>query len=184
MLAQLARNWWILALRGLSAVIFGCLAFLWPSITLAVLVIFFGAYVLVDGVFAIAAALSGRAGHERWWVLMLEGLAGVAAGILTFLWPAISEVVLLLLIAAWAIATGLVEIIAAVRLRRELSGEWFLIIGGVASVVLGVLLFARPEVGALAVVWVIGTYALVFGALLIGLAFRLRSWRADGTSAG
>jgi uncharacterized membrane protein HdeD (DUF308 family) len=181
-LAQLARNWWVLALRGLFAVIFGCLAFVWPSITLTVLVLFFGAYALVDGAFAIVAALSGRGEHERWWVLLLEGLAGIAAGIMTFFWPAITEVVLLLLIAAWAIATGLVEIIAAIRLRKELEGEWLLIVSGVVSLVFGVFLFARPGPGALAVVWVIGAYAGIFGVLLIGLAFRLRSWGETGSA--
>jgi uncharacterized membrane protein HdeD (DUF308 family) len=103
-------------------------------------------------------------------------MAGIAVGVLTFLWPAITEVVLLLLIAAWAIATGLVEIIAAIRLRKELEGEWLLILSGIASVVFGVFLFARPGIGALAVIWVIGAYAVVFGVLLIGLAFRLRAW--------
>jgi uncharacterized membrane protein HdeD (DUF308 family) len=180
MLAQLARNWWILVLRGVAAVIFGCLAFVWPSITLAVLVLFFGAYALVDGIFAIVAALSGRGGHERWWVLLLEGLAGIAAGIMTFFWPAITEVVLLFLIAVWAIATGLVEIIAAVSLRKEMKGEWLLFLSGVASVVFGVLLFARPGAGALAVVWLIGAYALLFGVLMIGFGFRLRTWRQKG----
>jgi uncharacterized membrane protein HdeD (DUF308 family) len=180
MLAQLARNWWILVLRGITAVIFGCLAFVWPSITLTVLVLFFGAYALVDGVFAIAAALSGRGGHERWWMLLLEGITGVAVGILTFLWPAITEVVLLFLIAAWALVTGFIEIIAAIRLRKEMTGEWLLFLSGVASVIFGVLLFASPGTGALAVVWVIGVYALLFGVLLIGLGFRLRAWQQKG----
>jgi len=175
MLNQLAKNWWVLTLRGVFAILFAMTAFFIPGITLTVLVIFFGAYTLVDGVFAVLASLSGRAEHERWWLLLLEGLTGIAVGVLTFLWPAITEAVLLILIAAWAVATGLVEIIAAIRLRKELESEWLLILSGVVSVVFGVILFTQPGQGALAVIWVIGTYALIFGILLIGLSFRLRT---------
>jgi uncharacterized membrane protein HdeD (DUF308 family) len=176
MLTQLARNWWVLALRGAIAVLFGLAAFVWPGITLAALVLLFGAYTLVDGVFAVIAALTGRSGHERWWVLLLEGLVGIAVGVLTFIWPAITEFALLYLIAAWAVVTGVIEIIAAIRLREELEGEWLLILGGIASVLLGLILLARPGAGALAVIWMIGAYAIVFGVLLVILAFRLRGW--------
>ncbi len=174
MMEVLARNWWALALRGLFAVLFGLLAFAWPGVTLAALVILFGAYALVDGIFALIAAVRAAEAHERWWLFVIEGLAGIAAGLLTFMWPGITALVLLYLIAWWAVITGVLEIAAAIRLRKEISGEWALVLGGVASVIFGFLLLLRPGVGALAVVWLIGIYALLFGALLLTLAFRLR----------
>lgn len=129
-----------------------------------------------DGIFALVAAFSDRVGKQRWWVLLLEGLAGVAAGILTFLWPGMTALVLLYLIAAWAIVTGILEVMAAIRLRQEIEGEWLLALGGIASITFGVLMVVWPGAGALAVVWLIGSYALVFGLLMVFLAFRLRSW--------
>jgi uncharacterized membrane protein HdeD (DUF308 family) len=174
MIGVLARNWWALALRGLLAVLFGLLAFALPGLTLTALVILFGAYALVDGIFALITAVRAAEAHERWWLLVLEGLAGVAAGLITFMWPGITAFVLLVLIGWWAIITGIFEIAAAVRLRKEIRGEWALALGGVASVIFGLVLLFRPGVGALAVIWLIGTYAVVFGLLLLLLAFRLR----------
>jgi uncharacterized membrane protein HdeD (DUF308 family) len=174
MMAALARNWWLLALRGLFAVVFGLLAFALPGVTLAALVILFGAYALVDGIFALIAAVREAEAHERWWLLVLEGIAGIAAGLITFMWPGITALVLLFLIAWWAVITGIFEIAAAIRLRKEITGEWALALGGVASVVFGLILLFRPGVGALAVIWLIGFYALVFGLLMLMLAFRLR----------
>jgi uncharacterized membrane protein HdeD (DUF308 family) len=174
MIGVLARNWWALALRGLFALFFGLLAFALPGITLAALVILFGAYSLVDGIFALVTAVRAAEAHERWWLFVLEGLAGVAAGVITFMWPGITALVLLFLIAWWAIVTGIFEIAAAVRLRKEIRGEWALVLGGAASVFFGLVLLFRPGVGALAVIWLIGTYAVVFGLLLLMLAFRLR----------
>ncbi|MCL4301565.1 MAG: HdeD family acid-resistance protein [Anaerolineae bacterium] len=176
MIQAVARNWWTLALRGLAAVLFGLATFVWPDITLFVLVLMFGAYAFVDGIFALVAAFSDRAGKQRWWVLLLEGLAGIAAGILTFIWPGMTAFVLLYLIAAWAIVTGVFEVMAAIRLRREIEGEWLLALGGIASIIFGILMVIWPGAGALAVVWLIGSYAFVFGLLMIFLAFRLRSW--------
>ena len=174
MLEVLARNWWAVALRGVFAVIFGIMAFIWPGLTLAALVLLFGAYALVDGILAMANAARAARSGERWWPFLLEGLAGVVIGVLTFLWPGITALVLLYLIAAWAILTGIAEIVAAVRLRRVLTGEWLLGLAGVVSIVFGVLLIVFPGAGALAVVWLIGAYALVFGIVLIVLGFRLR----------
>jgi uncharacterized membrane protein HdeD (DUF308 family) len=174
MLDALTRRWWVVALRGVAAVIFGILALVWPAITLGALVLLFGAYALVDGVCALWTAATGgpAASGRRPW-LVLEGVAGVAAGIVTFVWPDITALALLAVIAAWAFVTGVLEIVAAVRLRREIEGEWLMVLSGVLSVVFGILLIINPAAGALAVTWLIGAYAIVFGVVLLGLAMRL-----------
>jgi uncharacterized membrane protein HdeD (DUF308 family) len=172
----IGRYWWMLLLRGIAAVLFGFAAFIWPGLTLITLVLLFGAYALIDGIFAIIAAIKGRERIEHWWVLLLEGIAGVIVGAITFATPGISAVVLLIYIAARAIIAGLFEIIAAVRLRKEIRGEWFLALAGVASIVFGLVLIARPAAGALAVIWIIGTYAIVIGVLLMALAFKARGF--------
>ena len=174
MLHALARNWWLVALRGLLAILFGVLALAWPPATVAVLVIFFGAWALVDGIFALGAAVTGYTGGAGPGGLLLEGVAGIAAGILTFLWPGITALVLLYLIAAWAIVTGIFEVVAAIRLRREITGEFWLALGGVISVIFGLFVFFRPVAAAEVIAMMIGIYALVFGFMMIGLAFRLR----------
>jgi uncharacterized membrane protein HdeD (DUF308 family) len=174
MLRVLARNWWALVLRGLFAVLFGLAAFFWPGITLAALVLLFGAYALADGIFAIVAAITGADRQTRWWALLLEGIAGILAATATVVWPGLTALALLYLIAAWAIVTGIFEIVAAVRLRREIEGEWLLGLSGMASVRFGLYVAAFPGPGALAVVWIIGAYALVAGILLIALGLRLR----------
>ena len=172
----LVRNWWVVLLRGLAGIIFGLITFLAPDISLTVLVIVFGAYALVDGVLAIVSAIRWRGEVDRWWVLLLEGLTGVAAGVVTFIWPGISALALVYVIAAWAVITGVLEIAAAIRLRKIITGEWLLALIGIASVALGVILALFPGPGALALLIWIGAYALVTGALLVVLAFRLRSW--------
>jgi uncharacterized membrane protein HdeD (DUF308 family) len=174
MLRVLARNWWALVLRGLFAVLFGLAAFFWPGITLAALVLLFGAYSLADGIFAIVAALSGADRQTRWWVLLLEGIAGILASAATVFWPGLTALALVYLIAAWALVTGILEIVAAVRLRREIEGEWLLGLSGLASVLFGLYVAVFPGPGALAVVWIIGAYALFAGILLIALGLRLR----------
>ncbi|MCC6455978.1 MAG: HdeD family acid-resistance protein [Caldilineaceae bacterium] len=174
MLAEMSRTWWVFLIRGIAAILFGIAAFVWPGLTIAVLVLLFGAYALVDGIFAIIAGISARKEVERWWMMIIVGLAGIATGVLTFLWPGITALVLLYIIAAWAVVTGIFQIAAAIRLRREIEGEWWLILGGIASVIFGVLLVLMPGAGALASVWIIGIYAVVFGILMIVLAFRLR----------
>lgn len=177
----LARNWWALFLRGLAAVLFGVLAFVWPGLTLAVLVFMFGAYALVDGVFAVVTAVNAPKGFERWWILLLEGVFGILVGVLTFIWPAMTAFALLYFIAAWGVITGVLEIVAAVRLRGAISGEWLLVVGGVLSIVFGLALMFAPAAGALAVVWLIGAYAIAFGLLLVSLSLRLRGW-ADASA--
>ena len=174
MLHSLARNWWALALRGLVAVLFGLLTFLLPGITLVTLVLLFGAYALADGVFNLIAFFRVASHH---WAFLIEGVIGIIAGILTFVWSGITAIVLLYLIAFWAIFTGVFEIIAGVRLRKAITNEWLLILMGVLSLLFGVLILFAPVVGALAIVLWIGAYALVFGVILLVLAFRLRSHR-------
>ena len=170
-----ASSWWSLVLRGVAAIIFGVLAFVWPNITLTAMVFLWGAYALVDGVFAIIAGVKSYADNKRWWMLLLEGLLSVAAGVLAFVIPGITALVLLILIAAWAIVTGAFEIGAAIQLRKYIRGEWLLALAGAASVLFGFALLISPNAGAVAVVWLIGIYAIVFGVLMAALGFRLRS---------
>lgn len=181
MLAHLARNWWMLALRGVLAILFGVMAFIWPGITVAALVLLFGAYALVDGVFAVIAAMREHGGNQNRWVLLIEGVAGILAGILTFIWPGITAIVLLYLIAAWAIVTGVFEVIAAIRLRDEMTGEFWLALAGILSILFGIAIVVFPGAGALAVIWLIAAYAIVFGVMLLVLALRLRGWAGQAT---
>jgi len=173
MLHALAKNWWLLLLRGVAAIIFGVLAFAWPGLTLLTLILFYGAFALADGVLAIIAAITGGAPAPRWW-LAIVGLLGIAAGLLTFLMPGVSALVLLFFIAGWAIATGVMQIIGAIQLRKEIDNEWLLILGGVISVLFGVAMMVAPGAGALALVWVIAIYSVITGVMLVALAFRLK----------
>jgi uncharacterized membrane protein HdeD (DUF308 family) len=183
-LKVMTRYWWAVALRGTLAVLFGMMALAWPGITVFVLVALFGAYALVDGAIAVAQAIGGKLVVGRGW-LVLEGIAGVLAGIVTFVWPGITALVLLVVIAAWALVTGVFEIVAAVWLRREIKGEWLLALSGALSVLFAVLLVINPGAGAIAVVWVIGAYAIVFGVALVALGLRLRQLgRTDGALPG
>jgi uncharacterized membrane protein HdeD (DUF308 family) len=176
MVEAMSRYWWLVVLRGAIAVIFGLLALVWPAITLTALVLLFGAYALVDGAMSLAAAVfGGRAASGRRPALILEGVAGLLAGVATFAWPSITALVLLWLIAAWAVLTGVFEILIAVRLRREIRGEWLLALGGVLSILFGIVLVVWPASGALALVVLIGAYAVVFGAAFVGLGLRLRT---------
>lgn len=170
----LARTWWIVLLRGIAAILFGVMALAQPGITVAALVLLFGAYAFADGVFGIWLALAGRSRHDDWWLLLLWALASLGAGVLTFMAPDITALVLLFYIAAWAIATGVLQIVAAIRLRRQIDGEWALVLGGLASVLFGFVLMARPAVGALSVIWLIGAYGLMIGVLLVWLAFTVK----------
>ena len=175
MLVVYTSSWWALVLRGLAAIAFGVLAFVWPQITLTALVFLWGAYALVDGAFAIAAGVKSHGDNKRWWVLLLEGILGVAAGLVAFLVPGITALALLVLIAAWAMVTGAFEIAAAIQLRKHIKGEWLLALAGVASVLFALALLFNPAAGALALVWLIGAYSIVFGVLLIVLGIRLHN---------
>ena len=165
------RLWWALLLRGIAAVLFGLAALFWPDETLWVLIVFFGAYALVSGVFTIVA---GIADHTRRWLLLTEGVLGVAAGLIAFFWPGLTALVLLYVIAGWAIFTGVLEIVTAISLRREIDNEWMMILGGALSVLFGLILAFLPGVGLLSLTWLIGIYALIFGVAFIVLGFRVR----------
>lgn len=176
-LTALLPRWWMLVVRGVAAILFGIMALALPTAGLFALVTLWGVYAIVDGIFAVMlAAVRGRAGGNwGWW--LFEGLVGIAAGVATFAWPVVTAVVLLNVIAVWAILTGIAGISVAIWLRRVISGEWLLATSGVLSIGLGVLLLARPEAGALAVVGFIGAYAIVSGTLLIGLGVQLNRLR-------
>jgi uncharacterized membrane protein HdeD (DUF308 family) len=170
----LHRGWLVLLLRGIAAIAFGLLAWSRPGVTLAAIVFLFGAYVLFDGILATWTAISRRKEQQYWWLLLLGGLAGIAIGVLTFTSPHITALLLLFYIAAWAIIRGVFEIAAAIRLRKEIEGEWLLIISGAISVLFGILLLARPGAGVLAVLWLISIFAITTGILLVMLAFKVR----------
>jgi uncharacterized membrane protein HdeD (DUF308 family) len=172
MLAGVAnRLWWALLLRGIAAVLFGMAALFWPGKTLWVLIVFFGAYALVGGIFTIAAGIMDSA---RRWLLIVEGILGVVAGLIAFFWPGATALVVLYVIAFWAIFTGVFEIMAAISLRREIDNEWLMILGGALTVLFGVLLAVLPGAGLLSLTWLIGLYALIFGIASIVLSFRVR----------
>jgi uncharacterized membrane protein HdeD (DUF308 family) len=167
---------WSLVLRGLAGILVGVVSFLLPGVTIAALVLVFGAYAFADGGFNLFAAW-----RQHSWVHVLQGLFGVTVGVLTFLWPAVTTLVLVCFIAAWAILVGAFEIAAAIRLRKHLHREWFLVLAGVCSVLFGILLYAAPIAGAMVLAWWFGAYALAFGAILLILAFRLRHFTHGGT---
>jgi uncharacterized membrane protein HdeD (DUF308 family) len=178
-LGQLARNWWVFVLRGIVAILFGVLAFLRPGITLEALILLFAFWALFDGIFALIGSIGAAEAKEPWWPLVLIGLLGIAAGILTFRYPGVTALALLLVIAFWSILRGIIEIVAAVRLRELIQGEWWFILGGIASIAFGVLLVMYPESGLLAVVWLIGLFAVIFGITQIMLGFRLKGVAAE-----
>jgi len=177
MLSSLSRNWWLVLLRGIAAIVFGVLAFVLPGLTLLTLVILYGVYALFDGVVALMAAIwtDGRAGKtgSRWW-LAVVGVLGILAGLFTFFWPGITTLVLLVFIGAWSLLNGVFTIVGAIRLRKEIDNEWWLVASGVLSVLFGLGVLIVPGAGALAVVWMIGIYAILFGVLLVGFALKLK----------
>jgi uncharacterized membrane protein HdeD (DUF308 family) len=177
MASDLARNWWLLALRGVAGILFSIVAFVWPGATLAALILVFGAYVFVDGIFAVIAGIGMRRQMDRWWLIVLEGAVGIILGVLTFRSPDTTALVLVTFIAAWSIITGIFEIATAVRLRKLIANEWLLILSGIVSIIFGTLVIALPGAGAISIVWLLGTYALLFGILTLMLAFRVRGMR-------
>jgi uncharacterized membrane protein HdeD (DUF308 family) len=178
MLMTLAQNWWAIVLRGVFAILFGLGTFFWPGITLVVLILLYGAYALADGVMAVLWAVAGRRDGPFPWGVFLAGLAAIAAGLVTILWPGVTALVLLYLIAGWAIVRGVFEVVAAIQLRRELTHEWLLAGIGVLSILFGVALIVAPGAGALVVIWWIGAFALVAGIMMVSLGFRLKGMRS------
>src|SRR5438093_3767746 len=177
MIEALKRNWWVPVVRGICGIIFGLMAFAYPGLTLATLVIFFGAWVLVDGVFRVVGATAGRASDPDWGFHLVIGILGIIVGLLTFRAPGITALALIIYIAAWALMIGATEIALAIKLRKEVKGEWLLVLMGLASIAFAVLLLWNPVPGALVLLWLIASYAIVFGVLTIFFGFRLRSMR-------
>lgn len=174
MLETLARNWWAIAIRGLAAIAFGCAVFFIPSAALWALILLFGAYCLIDGVLAVLAAVRAAGAHERWAQLLIAGLFGILIAGITWFDPAITAFALLYVIAAWAIVTGVLELIAAFELRKHLEGEFWWMLSAIISIMFGVLIVWRPAIGALAILFWIGMYAVISGIVLLGFAFKLR----------
>jgi uncharacterized membrane protein HdeD (DUF308 family) len=176
MLSKLMLSyWWVLLLRGVVAILFGIAAYAWPGMTLVTLLTLFGAFALVDGIFNVFHAISGRKEDERWWVLLLEGLLGIVIGVITFQAPELTATVLILYIGFWAMATGVLRIILAVRLRKEIEGEWWMALAGLAGIVFGVFMVARPGAGALAVLWLVAIWAIVGGVCLVIFSFKVKA---------
>ena len=174
MLSAIPRNWWLVALRGALAVVFGIVAFVGPDLTFEVLVLLFGAYAFVDGIIVLSFGLMAAGSGGRWWPLVLGGIVGIAAGVLTFFYPGATALALVLVIGGWAIVTGVLEIAGAIRLRNLISNEWLIALSGLLSIVFGALVLVQPGSGALALVYLFGFYAIIAGLAQLGLAFRLR----------
>jgi uncharacterized membrane protein HdeD (DUF308 family) len=180
MSALLAQNWWAIALRGVFAILFALIAFFWPGATILSFVLFFSAYMLVDGIFAIVAAVRAASNRQRWGLLVLEGIVDILAGIVAFVWPGLTVVFFITLMAVWSLITGVLMIVAAFKLDPAFGRGW-LIFSGIVSVLFGVALLIAPLVGAVVLTWWLGAYALVFGITLLVLAFKLRGRRDDLT---
>lgn len=174
MFAHYLKYWWAFLLRGIFAVLFGILALAWPLATIAALVLLFGAFVFIDGLFTVIHSFQLRKTENRWWVLLLEGLAGIGVGLITFFYPQVTAALLVILVAVWAIFTGVFELVMAIRLRKEIKGEWLLGLAGVLSIALGIFFIAMPLAGSIVIAYWVGAYALIFGITLIVLGIRMR----------
>ena len=172
---QVSRSyWWLLIIRAIVAILFGISAIFWPGLTLLFLVYLFGAYALIDGIVSVVVALQERNAYSRWWVLLIGGIAGIILGILVFFWPGVTSLVLFYLVAAWAVVTGIFEVIAAFSVRA-MGVEWWLVIGGVLSIILGIIFFLHPVASILSIVWLLGVFALIYGVIQIVRAIQFRS---------
>ena len=174
MLGLFTKKWWTFTLRGIFAILFGVFALVWPGATIVALTIFFGCYLLADGIFAVAAGLVTSGEYSRWWTLVLEGLAGIILGLLTLVLPAMTAQAVVYLIGAWAVVTGVLELSSAIQLRRQIANEIVMILSGLISIILGIMLFAFPIEGAVSLVWLIGVFSLLFGFSLVLLSLRMR----------
>lgn len=173
-LTALREGWWMLLVRGIAAVLFGLTALFWPGLTAYALLITFGAFALVDGVFSIVAGIRRKGSDDRWWVWLVEGALSLAIGVMAFVWPIATALAFVIWIAAWAVVAGVLRIIAAIRLRHEIEGEWALGLSGVLLIIWGGLLAMMPAAGILGLTWLFGGFSLAIGAVLIMLAFRVR----------
>ena len=171
--SALHRSWWLLLLRGVAAVAFGVLTFVWPQISLLTLIMVYGIYSLADGILALIAAIRGGGVVPRWW-LALGGVVSILTAVLVFAWPGLTALVLVYLIGFWSILRGVLEIIGAIRLRNEIANEWTLGVAGALSVIFGLILVIMPGAGAIGLLWLIATWAVLFGLLLIWVAFKVR----------
>jgi uncharacterized membrane protein HdeD (DUF308 family) len=174
----LTQHWWVVLLRGILAILFGVMAYAWPVVTLTILVWIWGAYALTDGIFEVIAGV-----RAKWGALTVLGVLGILAGVVTFVWPGVTAITLVWIFAFWAIVAGVLQVSAAIRLRREIQGEWLWILSGVCTVLLGVLLLLYPGAGALTVTWLIASLAVAWGILLVILAFKLRGLGARTRTA-
>lgn len=185
MISLLRQSWLPLVVQGAAALIFGILAWVWPDRTLQGLIVLFGAYALIDGLISLVAIVGTAALGVAWWPLLLRGLVGIALGLMTFAWPGVTALILVYIIAAWAVAVGvfqlLIGILIGLLFKQRLTGTWLLIVGGIVSIILGFWLVAAPGDGAVALAWLIGTFALAYGLILLAAGFRLRALlqRAD-----
>jgi uncharacterized membrane protein HdeD (DUF308 family) len=175
MIDALTRYWWVPVVRGLAGIIFGIIAFAYPGVALTVLVLWFGAWALVDGTFSLVGAIAGRKMNPDWGFDLIGGILGIVVGVLTFRAPALTALGLLIYIAAWALMRGAIDIAVAIKLRREIKGEWLLVLAGLASIVFAVLLLWNPLPGAIALLWLMASYAIAFGVLAIIFGFKIRS---------
>ncbi|WP_239352044.1 HdeD family acid-resistance protein [Snodgrassella communis] len=176
----LSENWWMVLIRGGAALIFGLLTWFYPFVSILIMVMFFGVYALIDGVLGVVIAINGRRTHQDWWLMLIWGMVSILAGIMTFFVPGITWLVLITFIAIWSLVSGILQIIAAIRLRKSIHGEGWMIVAGMLSVLVGIILFVNPVQGGIALTWVIGIYAALFGVMNIALAFRLRRFAASG----
>jgi len=185
LLHEMTRRWWLLLLRGIAAIAFGVLAFMWPALTLLTLVFLYGTFAIIDGVLALAGAFGRRSGGAvpGWW-LVLTGILDIGAGLIALLWPGITALVLIMFIGAWAVVRGIFEIAAAIQLRKEIEGEWLLITLGVLSVIFGIAVLAYPGAGAVGLVWAIASYAIVIGIIMVAFSLRLRSHHSRMSDTG
>lgn len=174
-MGDVSRSWWLLLVRGIAAIIFGLLALLWPGITVLVLVAFFGAYALVSGIAAVIAGARHEGGHRAW--LIVTGILGILAGIIAFVWPGITSLALLYVVAAWAIFAGVADVMTGIKMRDVIDNEWEHIVAGALSVIFGVLLLVWPGAGLLALAWLVGVFAILYGIAMIALAFRVKNFR-------
>jgi uncharacterized membrane protein HdeD (DUF308 family) len=181
-LRRLADYWWTLPIRGVLAILFGIVAWLWPGLTVTVLAVLFGAWLFADGLLALVSSFVNRNRVDSVWPFVISGVVNIIAGIVVLVWPGISAIALMYFIAAWAIVTGIFAIVAAIQLRKRIENEWAIGLTGLLSVIFGVLTMIFPGTGAVALVWVIGIYAIIFGIGLIAAGFRLRSWRDETSS--